>query len=290
MNFKNLKKLTLSQLTKGTEEVVDNFLPTPNMDELVEKQVGKNKAIIITGASSGLGAGMAEKFAKMGYNLGICARRIERLQELKANILTHSPNVQIEVRSLDVADYDAVFATFNEFANTFGHIDRVVVNAGIGDGRAIGKGHFEINRKTAEINFISALAQCEAAMQIFREQNSGHLVAISSMSAMRGLPKHLTTYAASKAALAHLAEGIRADMLKSKLPIKVTTVYPGYIRTELNEGAKALPFEVDVETGTREMVEVIESDILEAYVPKMPWVLLGKAMKTLPLHIVNKLS
>lgn len=290
MNLNSMKKLALSQLSKGTEDLLDNFLPTPSMDELVKKQVGKGKTIIITGASSGLGAGMADKFAKMGYNLGICARRTERLEELKADILAHSPEVQIEVRSLDVTDYDAVFATFEDFAKTFERIDRVIVNAGVGEGRSIGKGNFDINRRTAEINFISALAQCESAMQIFREQNAGHLVVISSMSAMRGLPKHLTTYAASKAGLAHLAEGIRADMLKAKLPIKVTTVYPGYIRTELNEGAKALPFEVDVETGTTEMVEAIESDILEAYVPKMPWVVMGKAMKTMPLKMVNKLS
>ena len=55
-----------------------------------------------------------------------------------------------------------------------------------------------------ETNFISALAQCEAAIEIFRAQNAGHLVVMSSMSAMRGLPKHLSTYAASKAAVAHL--------------------------------------------------------------------------------------
>ena len=100
---------------------------------------------------------------------------------------------------------------FDGFADDFGSIERVVVNAGIGDSRRIGKGHFETNRRTADVNFVAALAQCEAAMNIFRAQNSGHLVVISSMSAMRGLPRHLTTYGASKAGLAHLAEGIRAE-------------------------------------------------------------------------------
>ena len=87
-----------------------------------------------------------------------------------------------------------------------------------------------------ETNFISALAQCEAAVEIFRAQNSSHLVMISSMSAMRGMPKHLTAYGASKAGVAHLAEGIRAELIDT--PIKVTTIFPGYIRTEINEGAK----------------------------------------------------
>ena len=56
-------------------------------------------------------------------------------------------------------------------------------------------------------NFVGALAQTEAAMEIFRDQNAGHLVMISSMSAMRGMPRTVTTYAATKAGVAHLAEG-----------------------------------------------------------------------------------
>src|SRR3546814_20690226 len=76
----------------------------------------------------------------------------------------------------------------------------------------LGTGYFHANRKTAETNFVAALAQCEAAMEIFRAQNDGHLVVISSMSAMRGMPRNLTTYAATKAGVAALAEGIRADL------------------------------------------------------------------------------
>ncbi len=111
---------------------------------------------------------------------------------------------------------------------------------------------------------------------------------ISSMSAVRGLPKHLSTYAASKAAVAHLAEGIRAELLNT--PIKVSTIFPGYIRTELNEGAKKLPFEVDEKTGCKILVKTIESEPVKAFVPKWPWLPLGLAMKVLPLRIVNKLS
>lgn len=262
----------------------------PDLTVLAKRQTGKGKTILITGASSGLGAGMAAQFARLGYNLGICARRTERLNELKAELLAQYPDIRIEVKALDVSDYDAVFAVFDEFAKDFTHIDRVIVNAGVGEGRRIGKGSFEINRRTAEINFIAALAQCEAAMQIFRAQNSGHLVVVSSMSAMRGMPKHLTTYGASKAGVAHLAEGIRADMLASNLPIKVTTIFPGYIRTEINAGAKKLPFEVDVETGTQAMAAAIESQVAEACVPSLPWTVLGKAMKVMPLDWVNKLG
>ena len=267
-----------------------SLLQNQDLTKLVQGKAGKGKTVLITGASSGIGAGMARSFAKLGYNLAICARRTDRLQALKDEILAENPDIRVELAELDVSDYEAVFTTFKAFQQQFDSIDRIIVNAGVGEGRRVGTGRFHINQRTAEINFISALAQCEAAMEIFREQNTGHLVVISSMSAMRGMPKHLTVYAASKAGLAHLAEGIRAEMIADNLPIKITTIYPGYIRTEINEGAPKLPFEVDEETGSNALVAAIESGVEEACVPTLPWLVLGKAMKHLPLHLVNKLG
>ena len=245
------------------------------------------KTILITGASSGIGAGMAREFAQMGYNLAICARRLERLQTLKQELESQF-GIRVIAKTLDVTNYDQVFQVFHEFKQDFGKIDRIIVNAGVGEGRRIGKGNFAINKATVETNFISALAQCEAAVEIFREQSSGHLVMISSMSAIRGMPKHLTAYGASKAAVAHLAEGIRAELIDT--PIQVTTIFPGYIRTEINEGAKKLPFEVDEKTGSRLLAAEIEKAPIKAYVPKWPWLPLGLAMKVLPLKLVNKLG
>jgi short-subunit dehydrogenase len=245
------------------------------------------KTILITGASSGIGAGMAREFAQKGYNLAICARRLERLDALKQE-LESKYTIQVSTKELDVTNYEQVFKVFRAFKEELGNIDRIIVNAGIGDGRRIGKGHFDINRTTVETNFISALAQCEAAVEIFREQKSGHLVVISSMSAVRGMPKHLTAYGASKAGVAALAEGIRAELLNT--PIKVTTIFPGYIRTEINEGAKKLPFEVDEKTGSRLLAAEIEKAPAKAYVPKWPWLPIGLAMKVLPLSLVNKLG
>lgn len=245
------------------------------------------KTILITGASSGLGAGMAREFAARGHDLALCARRTERLQAL-ADELTQKHGVRVSVRALDVNDYAQVFEVFEAFAAEFGALDRVIVNAGVGNGRRIGKGHFEINRQTAETNFIAALAQCEAAVGIFRRQNAGHLVCVSSMSAKRGLGKHLTTYAATKAGLAHLAEGIRSELLDT--PIRVTTLFPGYIRTELNEGAGKLPFEVSETVGCRAMVAAIDREPAEACVPSWPWTLMGVLMQHLPLRWVRKLG
>ena len=285
-----LIKLVAKSARHSKDQIVGAVRPASYLKDLGQQQVGNGKTVLITGASSGLGEGMARLFASLGYNLAICARRTDRLEQLKSEMMNKYPDIRVEYQALDVSDYDTVFQVFDAFADDFGSIERVVVNAGIGDSRRIGKGHFETNRRTADVNFVAALAQCEAAMNIFRAQNNGHLVVISSMSAMRGLPRHLTTYGASKAGLAHLAEGIRADMLLTNLPIKVSTIYPGYIRTEINEGSKPLPFEVDTDTGTKAIVAAIEAGVDEACVPSLPWSMVSHAMKHLPLQVMNKLS
>jgi short-subunit dehydrogenase len=214
------------------------------------------KTVLITGASSGLGEEMARQFAARGHSLALCARRTDRLDRLRAEIAARHPEVRVEVRALDVNDHDRVFEVFRAFRADFGSLDRVVVNAGIGKGAPLGTGRFDANRDTAMTNFVGALAQIEAALEIFREQGAGHLVVISSMSAMRGMPRTVTTYAATKAGVAHLAEGVRADVMGT--PIKVSVIYPGYIRSEMNEKVKNAPFIVSTERGVTAIVEAIE--------------------------------
>ncbi|MGH8079744.1 MAG: SDR family oxidoreductase [Lysobacter sp.] len=249
------------------------------------------KRILITGASSGLGRGMAREFARAGSDLALCARRTDRLEALKAELESAHPGIRVAIRSLDVTDYEQVFSVFRSLRDELGGLDRVIVNAGIGQGAPVGKGQFALNRSIVETNFLAALAQCEVAVEIFREASQGHLVLISSMSAMRGMRGGLTAYAASKAGVASLAEGIRTDMLR-KPTIKVSTIYPGYIRTEMNDGspAKQTPFIIDEATGCRLLARAIEREKPKAYVPWWPWAPLGWLMQRLPLAWVAKLN
>ncbi|WP_046656553.1 SDR family oxidoreductase [Lysobacter capsici] len=249
------------------------------------------KRILITGASSGLGRGMAREFARAGSDLALCARRLDRLEALKAELEGAHPGMRVSIHSLDVTDHEQVFAVFAAARDALGGLDRVIVNAGIGQGAPVGKGQFALNRSIVETNFLAALAQCEAAVEIFRAAGEGHLVLISSMSAMRGMRGGLTAYAASKAGVASLAEGIRTDMLR-KPSIKISTIYPGYIRTEMNDGApaKQTPFIIDEATGCRLLVRAIEKEKAKAYVPWWPWAPLGWLMKRMPLAWVAKLN
>lgn len=247
------------------------------------------KTILITGASSGLGEGMAREFAKRGRNLVLCARRTDRLDALRAELLQMHPNIRVSVRALDVNRHEQVFEVFHAFEQEFGGIDRIIVNAGMGKGQPLGTGFFfKANLLTAQTNFVAALAQCEAALEIFRKQGQGHLVTISSMSAMRGLPGNVSVYAATKAGLAALSEGIRAECLQKKLPITVTTIFPGYIRSEINAKVKKTPFMVDTETGCRALAAAIEKEPAEACVPGWPWRLIGWYMRHAPLSWVAK--
>ncbi len=242
--------------------------------------------ILITGASSGLGRGMALEFAARGRNLALCARRSELLESLRTEIARRFPSVRVAVRTLDVNDYEALVAGFRSLRDELGGLDRIIVNAGIGKGAPVGTGMFHANRQTAQTNFVAALAQCEAAVEIFRAQSHGHLVTIASVAAIRGLPRSQTVYAATKAGLYSLTEGIRADLWRT--PIRVSAICPGYIQSDLSGGARKRPFLVDTATGCRALVRAIEREPAVAFVPSWPWTVIAFLMRHAPLGLLVK--
>jgi short-subunit dehydrogenase len=176
-----------------------------------------------------------------------------------------------------------VFRVFGEAADQLGGLDRVIVNAGLGKGAKLGTGRY------AMTNFVAALAQCEAALEHFRAANAGHLVVISSMSALRGLPGTVTTYAASKSGVAALANGIRSDLHGT--PIKVTTLYPGYIASEMNDKlTRKPPLMTSTAEGVRAMVRAIEREVANTAVPAWPWKPLGIVLRYAPASVLRKFS
>jgi NADP-dependent 3-hydroxy acid dehydrogenase YdfG len=247
------------------------------------------KRILITGASSGLGAEMARQFAAGGADLALCARRIDRLESLRDEITADHPQRTVTIHALDVDDHDAVFRVFRAASDELGGLDRVVVNAGLGKGAPVGTGRFDVNKQTITTNLLSALAQCEAAMELFRAAGAGHLVVVSSISALRGMPKSMTAYAASKAGIAAVAEGIRSEMLGS--PIKVTTLFPGYIESEMNERvAQRTPLMTNTVDGVRAMVRAIDREVATAAVPAWPWRPLSVVIRHAPLGLLRRLG
>ncbi len=246
------------------------------------------KNILITGASSGLGEGMARQYAARGRNLALAARRADRLDALAAELKKSYPGITVVTRKLDVNDHDQVFTVFEEFRAELGSLDRVIVNAGLAKGQPMGSGRFDANRQTLQTNFLAAAAQIEAAVGIFRKQKAGHLVVVSSFSALRAFPGNMTAYAASKAGVSALAEGTRIELMKT--PIKVTQLLPGFIESGMNEDISKIPLATKAEPGAQAMVKAIEAEGAKAFVPSWPWTVLAKVFPLLPVSVLKKFS
>lgn len=244
--------------------------------------------ILITGASSGLGAGMARQFAAKGRDLALCARRTENLEELKAELLARHPQITIAVAALDVNDHEAVPTVFAELATELGGLDRVIVNAGIGKGYKLGGGKLWANKATIETNLVSALVQIETALEMFAKAGAGHLVLVSSVLGNKGVPGVKAAYAASKAGVTSLGESLRAEYPSG--PIKITVLEPGYIESEMTAKANSTALMVDNETGVRAMVDAIEKERGRAVVPGWPWWPLVELLKVLPPRFTKRFA
>ena len=236
--------------------------------------------ILITGASSGLGAGMARAFAARGRDLALCARRVDRLDELKSELARQYPNIKVAVAALDVNEHEQVPKVFAELAGELGGIDRVIVNAGVGKGAPLGSGKLWANKATIETNLVAALVQIETALEMFKKSGSGHLVLISSVLGNKGVAGVKAAYAASKAGVSSLGESLRAEYASG--PIKVTVIEPGYIESEMTAKSESTMLMVDNETGVRKMVDAIERETGRAIVPGWPWIPLVAMLKALP--------
>lgn len=235
----------------------------------------KAKSVFITGASSGLGYAMAKEFARRGYRLGLAARRIEKLEALRAEI-SQELSTTIYIYELDVTQPEDVDRTLLTAFDDLGSLDIVIANAGMGQTGLIGSVPFSVVDRMVATNITGVMATIEPAVRILKQQGSGQLVAISSVAGECGLPG----YSATKAAVTTYMDALRVELLKT--PIAVTTIAPGFIDTPINEDVPHRPFVIDAVTGGRKMVDVIESKKAFAYVPGWPWWLIEKLLRCFP--------
>ena len=125
-----------------------------------------------------------------------------------------NPDIKVFIRSLDVDNHDQVFEVVKAFAEDLGSLDRVLsLTPEWVKVHQLAQVIFKANKQTAETNFVSAISSVRSGDgSVPRKQNAGHLVTISSMSAMRGARRAMTVYAATKAGLSSMTEGIRIDV------------------------------------------------------------------------------
>jgi len=245
----------------------------------------KDKVVMITGASSGIGRGLAMELARRGAKLGLVARRSDLLAEIVSEI--EADGGQALALAVDVQDASAMKQAAQRLSSQFGRIDMLIANAGIGTTTDAANLQASEVARVFGVNVVGAASSVAAVMPQMLERGQGHLVAISSLAAYRGIPKS-ATYAASKAALSSFFESLRID-LKPK-GIDVTIIHPGFIKTPLTAGREAkMPFLMETDAAVNKIIRAIEKK-RKSY--SFPWQLASivRLGMVLPIFVYDRIA
>jgi short-subunit dehydrogenase len=191
----------------------------------------KDKVVWITGASSGIGEGLAYAFSKLGAKLILSARRENELERVKQNCQNPA---EVYILPLDLNDVASLKSKAEMAINKWGRLDVLVNNGGISQRGIAGDTKIEVVKKMMEINFFSYIELATCVLPQMKKQKSGHIVNISSILGKVGLPLR-SAYAASKHALHGYFDSLREEVLKDN--IHVMLVCPGYVKTNVTLNA-----------------------------------------------------
>jgi short-subunit dehydrogenase len=238
--------------------------------------------VFITGASSGLGAALARRYAELGASVGLLARRQETLEQLRAS-LPHPERHRIY--PVDVNRHDLLAAAAADFIATHGGVDIVIANAGISHGtlteHAADLPVFEQIVATNLLATVATFAPFIATLkaQVQSGQGGARLVGIGSVAGIRGLPG-AGAYSASKAATISYCESLRVELKSSG--IKVVTIAPGYIDTPMTQGNRyPMPFLMPADKFARCAVAAIDAGTSYAVIPWQMGIV-AKLLRLLP--------
>jgi len=215
------------------------------------------RSVFITGASSGLGRGLALHYALAGATVHAAARRLPLLEALAAEARARgAPGSIVPVR-LDVADSEALAAALAESRHACGGVlDLVVANAGVSEPTPASAMDWRAVKRVLDVNVSAACVTVAAALPAMVQRQAGTVVAISSLAGSRGFPG-FAGYCASKAALHVFMESVRVDLGGSG--VRALTVYPGFVKTEMTARNDCfMPFLMDLDEAVRLMARGIE--------------------------------
>ena len=185
-----------------------------------------NKSIWITGASSGIGKALAQKFAKEGWKVAVSARRKNLLKEISDN------NENITSFPLDVTDSVKCKNVSEEIKQKFGDIDISVFCTGIHDPKSEKTLNLEKVREIMEVNFFGTINSINSVYEYYKSKKAGHISIVSSVAGYRGLPA-AGAYCASKSALSSFAESLFFDL--KRFNVRISLVSPGFIKTPMTD-------------------------------------------------------
>lgn len=212
-----------------------------------------HQVVLITGASSGIGAELAVQLASRGCKLGLLARRKDKLDDVARRVEAAGGSAM--VLPCDVTDSARVEQAVKEFSETHGDIDCMVANAGAGEQGAALKFDAEQTARIFNVNMLGMVNAFYAALPGMLRRKRGHLVAIASLASYQGMPQD-SGYSASKAAMRIHCEGMRIELRGSG--VDVSCICPGFIRTPITDTNNFdMPFLLDVDDGCRRIIGAI---------------------------------
>jgi short-subunit dehydrogenase len=244
-----------------------------------------NKVLMITGASSGIGRGLAVALASKGAKVGLVARRAETLDEVVGEV--EAAGGKAIRLAADVQDAGSIVAAADLLRAAFGPIDVLIANAGIGPTRDAAKFSAQEVATVMNVNVIGTSNSVAAVVHEMVTRGQGQLVAISSLAAYRGLPRS-AAYCASKAAVSAFFESLRLDL--EPRGIDVTIIHPGFIKTQLTAGRHAdMPFLMELDDAVSKIVRAIEK---RRKVYSFPWQLatIVRAGMIMPIWMYDRIS
>lgn len=201
----------------------------------------ENKVIIITGASSGIGEETAKLLSKNGAKVVLCARREEKLKQLKEEIGDNAIYIKADVSNIEDMKKVAAVAT-----EKFGKIDVLFANAGIMPGSNVAELKVEDWMKMVDINIKGVLNAIAGVYPEFLKNKKGHIIATASMAGLKSVPGN-AVYCGTKHFVRAFMDSLRSESIQDNTNIKTTTIYPGAIKTEL--------LNTVAESETKKMVE-----------------------------------
>ncbi|HEV2827844.1 MAG TPA: SDR family NAD(P)-dependent oxidoreductase [Pyrinomonadaceae bacterium] len=245
----------------------------------------QDKVVMITGASSGIGRGLAIELARGGARVGLIARRADVVQEVVREI--EAVGSKAIALPADVQDAKSLSAAAEKLRKEFGPIDILIANAGIGPTRDAADIDAAEIAGVINVNVIGAANSAAAVIPEMVTRGSGQLVIISSLAAYRGLPKS-AAYCASKAAVSAFFESLRLDL--EPKGVDVTIIHPGFIKTPLTAGREAqMPFLMELDDAVKKMTRAIEKR-RKRY--SFPWQLASivRAGMIMPIWMYDRIS
>ncbi|HWY69993.1 MAG TPA: SDR family oxidoreductase [Terriglobales bacterium] len=192
----------------------------------------QNKVAVVTGSSSGFGLLTVVELAKAGFFVVATMRQPDRRTRLDEALARSGKDLssRVEVRQLDVTDFERIPAAMADIVRAHGRIDVLVNNAGFGVGGFAEDVLLDELRMQLETNFFGQVAVTKAVLPTMRAQRSGHIIMVSSILGLIGQPM-VSSYCASKHALEGWAEALRIEV--RSLGIKIVLVEPGAYKTDI---------------------------------------------------------